>query len=168
MPGSVLMRHDIMCSLCQIIQGPMQAIGDGQLLKMQPEAFDHIQERTVFGQPVDMNPILKQTQGSLHCFAAVVGGIIHHKNEGLIRIICRQLFQKFNKTVTVLVPIECVADPGCAPVVCPESVQTFGRARCRHELACAPFHPATAQRRMQTYRRFVHKEEFECGNRMIR
>ena len=146
----------------------MQVIGDGQLLKMQPETFDHIQEWAVFGQPIYMNPILKQTQGSLHCFATVIGGIIHDQDQVLMGIICCQLFQKFNETIAVFASIECVADLGCAPVVRSESVQAFGCAGSRDQLACAPFHPATPQRRMQTYRGFVHKEEFECGKRMIR
>lgn len=49
MPIGVLMRHDFMCGLSQIIKRMMQAIHNRQLLKMQPEPFDYIQEQTIGG-----------------------------------------------------------------------------------------------------------------------
>jgi len=76
---------------------------------MQPEAFDHVQERTVFGQPVDLNAIFKQTESGLHGFTTMVGGVIHDPNQRFIRILCDERFQKFNETITIFTMVQCVA-----------------------------------------------------------
>jgi hypothetical protein len=52
-------------------------------------------------------------------------------------------------------------------VVVDETRRSFAYLSLGDKFTCAPFHPAPAQGRVQTYRRFVHKEEFERGKRMI-
>jgi len=94
----------------------------------------------------------------------VVGSIVHHQDQALVRIDGEgQVFQKGNEGLAIL--LEDV-EPGqmtTVPVIGAQDMAVQRYAGSRDELALTAFHPAAAQRRMQTQGRFVQEEELESG-----
>jgi hypothetical protein len=72
------------------------------------------------------------------------------------------------KGITVFVLGGSVSDLSTVPVVSIKDRQLLWAPECGDLLALPTLHPAAAQGRMQTYRGFVHKNEFGVGNRVKR
>lgn len=100
----------------------MQAVSHCQPFKVQPETFNGIEKRTVFGQPDHQNTVLVEAQSRLYGFTAVVGGVIHHQNEMLPGILLQQMFQELDKGITVFLGVRDIADPPGVPVISTEDM----------------------------------------------
>jgi len=120
MAECILVGHDLSDGSVKCVQRAMQAIGNGQLLEMQPEALDGIEKWTVLGQPDHHQAVFEKTQGCLSGFAVVVGGVIHDQNDLLTGIFCQQMLKKGNKRIAVFVSSGEVADATRMPIVTPE------------------------------------------------
>jgi hypothetical protein len=168
MTRGVLVSHDLSDRLFKSIERAVKAVGHRQLLEVKPEPFDGIEKRTVLGQPDDQQAILKQAQSRLGGFAAVVRGVVHHQDHLLARIGVEEMLEEGDEGITVFVLGGGVSDPSTVPVVSTKDMQLLWAPGCGDLLALPTLHPAAAQGRMQTYRGFVHKDEFGVGNRVKR
>lgn len=164
MPKGILLLHNLVNRELQFIKAAMQAIGHRQLLEVQPETLNRVEIRTVLGQPHDQEAVFVHTERRLNGLAAMVGGIIHYHHQMLTRIDGQQVFDEGDKGVTVLARIDAVTDLSAVPVVAAKDMQMLRGSGCRDQFALSTFHPAAAQRWMQAYCGFVHKEEFGVGN----
>ena len=160
----VLLLHGFIDRHLKCLQRAMQAIGDRQLLEVQPEAFNRIEKRAVFRQPDEQKSVFIQAQSRLRRFTVVVRGVIHDQNEMLTRIVFEQMLKKSDEGITILVKRGEVTHPSTVPVVAPKDMQILRTARRGDQFPLCPFHPTAPQRRMQAHGRFVHKEEFGVGN----
>lgn len=142
----------------------MKAVGHGQLFEVQPEAFNRIEERTVFGKPDHQQAVFVQAQRRFGGLAVVVGRVVHHDHQLLARVFGQQMLEESDERFTVLAAGGGVRHLQIAPVVGPEDVQMLRRSRCRDERTLTALHPAAPQGRMQAHRRFVHKEELGFGD----
>src|SRR5215207_6983842 len=131
---------------------------------MQPETLNRVEKRTVFGQPDDHQSVFVQAQGSPNGLAMVVRSVIHHQNQVLTRIFRQQMFQESDERIAILVGSRDVVDTARVPVISAEDMQGLWAAGRRNELSFPASHPTATQRRMQTYRCFVHKDEFGGGD----
>lgn len=120
MAERILVGHHLSDGSVKGVQRAMEAIGDGELLEMQPEALNGIEKGTIFGQPDHHQAVLEKTQGCLSRFAVVVGGVIHHQNDLLTRIFRQQMLKKGNKRIAVFVIRGEVGDTTRMPVIPPE------------------------------------------------
>lgn len=75
MVESVVVSHDFRAGLVEFLKGTVQAIGNGQLFEVQPEAFNRIEKWTVFRKPDHQKAIFKQAESGFDCFAVMVGGV---------------------------------------------------------------------------------------------
>ena len=73
-----------------------------------------------------------------------------------------------DKNFAILLSVNAPGNFAMTPVVSPEDMDVFRGARRGNGLALPAFLPAAAQRRVQTYGRFVHKEEFDGRDGMKR
>ncbi len=131
---------------------------------MEPEALNRVEERAVFGKLENTNPVGPDRQRRLNGMAVVVGGIVHDQDEHPLGRLRHQVFDESHEAFTVLVRSGGVTDLTAVPVVAAKHVQSQRTARRWNARPQAFAHPATAQRRMQAYGRFVHKDELGFGN----
>lgn len=120
MAERILVGHHLSDGSVKCVQRAMEAIGDGELLEMQPEALNGIEKWTIFGQPDHHQAVLEKTQGCLSRFAVVVGGVIHDQNDLLAGIFRQQMLKKGNKRIAVFVSSGEEADATRMPVIPPE------------------------------------------------
>lgn len=142
------MQDDFIDRMLELYQGAMQAIGNGQLLEVQPKALNGIEKGTIFKQPDHHQAVFDKTQGGLSGFAVVVGGVIHDQNELLTGVLCQQMLKKGNKRIAVFVSGGEVTEAICVPVVGAKHMQKLWTARRRDELTLTTPHPTAAQQRM--------------------
>lgn len=131
---------------------------------MQPKAFDGIEKRALFGEPVDQNAVLVEGEGGLSGARMRVGCVIHDQNQVLARVDVNQVFEKGAERLAVLVSGGERLDGAGMPVVRAKDVQKVRAARRGDEGALSAPCPAAAQRWVQTHCRFAHKEEFGRGD----
>ncbi len=74
------------------------------------------------------------------------------------------MFEKGDEGVAVLVGGGEITDTATVPVVRAKDVQVLRAAWGGDELPFSTAYPAAPQRRMEAYRRFVHKEELGVGD----
>lgn len=164
MPQGILLQHDFINGKLKGMERAVQTISYRQLFEVQPEALNGVEVGTVFGQPDHEQSVFVQAQRSAHGLAVVVGGIIHHHNQMLARIFSQQMLKESNKGIAVFVRRGQITDPSAVPIVTSKNMEKLRAAGSRDELAFATTHPAATQRWMQTYCRFIHKEEFGVGD----
>ncbi len=164
MAKCVLVLHDFIDRMLKFLQRTVQSVCDCQLLEVQPEALDGIEKRTVFGQPDDQQAVFIQAQRRPNRVAMMVGRIVHHQNQVLTGILRQQMFDKSDEGIAVFVRGGEITDASAMPVICAKHVQVVGTAGCWDEFPVSTSHPTAPQRRMQTYGRFVHKEELGVGD----
>src|SRR5690348_9868938 len=104
----------------------MQAVGNGKLFEMQPEALNRIEKRTVLGQPDHQEAIFQKAQSSLCRLAMVVGGIVHNDKEMLARIFSQQMLKESDKGITVFVRRGLVVHPSTVPIITPKTCRNCG------------------------------------------
>lgn len=137
----------------------MKAVGDGELLEVEPEALNGIEKRAVLGQPDEQETVAPMAERRLNSFAAMIGGVVQNKNELEARMQTQQPVEESDESIAVLVLGGAVGNLPVAPVVGAEDMEVLGRTGSGNELAFAALGPATPQRRMEAYGRFVHKEK---------
>ena len=71
------------------------------------------------------------------------------------------MLDKLDEAIAILAAFSLVGHPPIAPIVGSEGMGIAWRTGRGNGFALAAFHPTAAQNRMQTYARFVHKEEDE-------
>jgi hypothetical protein len=146
----------------QLIHITVEAISGSQGFQLEPEAFNGIEERTILGQPHDMQPFLKQTQRSHGRVTPVIGGIIHDYDHFHVGILSEHdMLDKLDETIAVLAIFGLVGHAPIAPIVGSKGMGVAWRTWGGNGFPLPAFHPAAPQDWMQTYARFVHKEEDE-------
>ena len=92
----------------------------------------------------------------------MVGGVVHDDDDHHVRIdFQHEVLNELNKTVTVFAILDLMPNRALAPVVRAKGMGVTRRPRRRNGFPLPTFHPTAPQDRMQTYARFVHKEEDE-------
>lgn len=87
----------------QAVQIKMKVVGVGKVLQAQPETFNRIEKRAVFGQPDDQQMIFQSRKGCSCGSAGVVGSIIHDQHQPLVGIDGEsQVFQESDERFAVL------------------------------------------------------------------
>lgn len=159
---TILKMKGVVNGMSQVVQVVMEMVGGGQVFQVKPEALNGIEEGTVLGQPDHPEAFLKESKGGSCGIAAVIGSIVHDQNDLLLSGYgLHNVFQKLDEAVTVLAPMSLIQNVACLPVAGAEDVNELRCAGCGNALALPTFHPAAAQKRMETQSRFVHKEEDE-------
>ena len=165
MVGQVLVGHARINLALQAFQVGMETIGIRQVFQVQPKPLNRVEKRAVFGQPDHQEVVFERCQSRQGCPTSVVGGIVHDQDEPLPGIDGkRQMLQKGNEGFAVFVVALLPGDVAGLPVISAEDMAVQRRAGGGNELTVSTFHPAAAQRRMQTQGRFVQEEELEVGN----
>lgn len=132
MQKGILVGHDLIDRILQSFQGTVEAIRHSKLLKMQPEALNRVEKRTIFGQPNHQETVFVQAQSGSRGFAVVVRGIIHDENEFLAGILGQKAFQKGHKGITVFVRRREVAYLPAMPVIRAKYMPILGTAGSRN------------------------------------
>lgn len=148
MMKGVLMQHDFIDRMLELNQRAMQAIGNGQLLEVQPKALNGIEKGTVLGQPENQQTVFIEAESGPNRLAVMIGGIVHHQDQVLAGVGCQQVFEKCGEGVAVFVGSGEIGDVSGVPVVGTKHMQELWAARCRDELTLALPHPTAAQRRV--------------------
>src|SRR4051812_14700492 len=107
--------------------------------------------------------MLNQTEPGTSKRAFMVGSVVHHQNQSLLRIVQRQeLFQKGEKSVGIGMVVDLVADGLSMPVERAKNMGAVMRVGGdRNLLLGSAFHPTLAQGRIPIHGSFIHKEELE-------
>lgn len=164
MAQGVLVAQHLINGTLQVVKRAVQAVGNRQLLEVQPETLNRIEKRAVLGQPEDQDAVFEQRQGRLGRLAVVVGSIIHDEKETLARVGGKKMFEKLDEGFAVLAWGGERIDKARMPVVGAKDVQIVWAAWGGNKRALSAACPAAAQRRMQAHGCFVHKEELGLGD----
>lgn len=157
----ILSRQDSFQVVQQGGNGQKELVSCGGVFQMPPKTFNRVQSWTIGWQPEDQQAMLEQAQSGLNSATAMVGGVVQHQNHATARIASeQQVFQKFNKRLTVFHRYYRVADLLSSPVQRPyHMMKRLWAGSSRQALLLAAPHPTFTQRGVQVHRRFIHKDE---------
>jgi hypothetical protein len=162
MIGLVLIANSFINGTDQLVHITMEAVSRRQGFQLEPETFNGVEERAILGQPHHVEPFLKQTQGGHGRFTPVIRGIIHNHDHFHVGILGEHdMLNKLDEAVAVFMIFGLVGHPSIPPIVSAKGMGIVWRAGRRNAFALPAFHPTAPQNRMQTYARFIHKEEDE-------
>lgn len=98
-------------------------VGVGKVLQMQPETFNRIEKRAVFGQPKHQQVIFQRRECGFGGSVGVIGSIIHHQYQPLVGIDSEgQMLQKGDTGFAVLLATLLPGDVARRPVVSAEDI----------------------------------------------
>ena len=123
MVRDVLVGHLLVNGADEAVEVRMQAVGIGKSFEMKPETLDRVEEGTVFGQPDYQEMIFQCRECCSSGSAGMVRGIVHHQHEPLVGINGeRQVFEKGNESVAVLLASLLPSDIARRPIVSAENM----------------------------------------------